>query len=122
MPSSFHLYQVYENGYIGLGGTAGGLSPQTFPFSDTNGILAPFWADSARSSTTGNVYYRETTDAALLMRAMHETMLIYGGMISISSLFIATWDQVGYAPNGFDQVCELISSVWITAITFLVAE
>ena len=35
---------------------------------------------------------------------MYEITLTYGGTVSISSLFIVTWDQVGYAPNGFDQV------------------
>ena len=98
------MWQIYENGYIGLGGAAGSSSPQSFPFSDSNGLLAPFWADIARGSTTGSVFYRETTDSALLSRAMYEITLAYGGTVSISSLFIATWDQVGYAPNGLDKV------------------
>jgi hypothetical protein len=63
-----------------------------------------FWADVARGSNTGGVYYRETTESALLSRAMYEITLAYGGTVSISSLFIATWDQVGYASNGFDKV------------------
>ena len=50
------------------------------------------------------MYYRETTESALLSRAMYEITLAYGGTVSISSLFIATWDQVGYDPNGFDKV------------------
>lgn len=66
--------------------------------------MAPFWADVARGPTTGSVYYRETTESALLSRAMYEITLTYGGTISISSLFIATWDQVGYVPNRFDKV------------------
>ena len=33
-------------------------------------------------------------------------MLTYGGSISLSSLFIVTWHQVGYAPSGFDKVCQ----------------
>ena len=101
------VWQVYEDGYIGLGGATSGSSPQSFPFSDSNGVLAVFWADIARSSTTGSVYYRETTESALLSRAIYEIMLAYGGTVSISSLFIATWDQVGYASNGFDKVLAL---------------
>lgn len=66
--------------------------------------MAPLWVDIARGSTTGSVYYRETTESILLSRAMYEITLAYGGTVSISSLFIATWDKVGYAPNGFDKV------------------
>lgn len=98
------MWQVYENGYIGLGGAAGGSSPLSFPFSDSNGLLAPFWVDIACGSTTGSVYYQETTESALLSRAMYEITLAYGGTVSISSLFIATWDKVGYAPNRFDKI------------------
>ena len=95
---------MYENGYIGMGGTAGGSSPQSFPFSATNGLVAPFWADVTRSSSTGNVYWRETKDPALLSMAMYEITLAYGGTVSLTSLFIVTWDQVGYSPSGFDKV------------------
>ena len=95
---------MYENGYVGLGGTAGGSNPQSFPFSDSNGLVAPFWANVVRSPTSGKVYYRETTNATLLARAIYEIMLTYGGTVSISSLFIVTWEQVGYAPSGFDKV------------------
>lgn len=114
--------QVYENGYIGIGGTAGSSTPQTLPFSDSNGIVAPFWADALRSGPMGKVHYRETTHTQLMDRAMYEITLAYGGTVSITSLFIATWEQVGYAPNGFDKVritpdkCSDILSVKISPI------
>lgn len=64
-------------------------------------MVAPYFAD-ADSRASGMVYYRWTDDATLLTRAK-EDIGVSG--FEPNSLFIATWDNVGF----YDQHSNLVS-------------
>lgn len=66
-------------------------------------MIAPFWAD-ADTQGAGVVYYRETSDSSLLEKAEREISLSYGDNFSPTSLFIVTWDGVGYSSGHTDKV------------------
>ena len=71
-------------------------------------FFAPFWADFDITGT-GDIYYRQTSDLDLLDRATREINNAFSVSeeFSITSLFIATWDAVGYYPQGTDKVMML---------------
>jgi len=72
--------------------------------------VAPFWADVDTTSTaTGDVWYRQSTDQALLDRA--NTQIRNGfplqPQFTGTNLFIATWDRVGYFDGKSDKVATI---------------
>ena len=81
-----------------------------FPLNSTQGMVAVYWTDvDTRLIGSGIVWYRETADATLL-RQFHEeirsafpTQRIFNPI----SLFIATWDHVGYYAQRFDKVIAI---------------
>lgn len=71
-------------------------------------IIAPLYAN-VDITGQGQVYYRETTDPALIQRANEKIQHFYPRLRSpfiAKSLFIATWVEVGYFPQGVDKVWE----------------
>ena len=66
-------------------------------------MIAAFWAN-ADTQGAGAVYYRETSNSSLLKKAEREIGLSYGGNFSPTSLFIVTWDRVGYSSGHTDKV------------------
>ena len=76
-------------------------------FLPINGLqfIAPYWADFDLRGT-GNVYYRQTRDSALLDRATNEIRTAFPtseNVIAIN-LLIVTWDAVGYYSRSTDKV------------------
>ena len=68
-------------------------------------LIAQYWAD-ADTRGSGNVWFYETTDQALLDRA---TSYIRRGFVNEKDfqpthLFLATWDRVGYYNMESDKV------------------
>lgn len=60
-----------------------------------------------RPEDGGIVWYRETANSMLLTRFQNEIQSAFPdqqGFVPLS-LFIATWDHVGYFPRGTDRVC-----------------
>lgn len=68
-------------------------------------LIAPFLAD-IDTRAAGQVYYRETRDAKLLQRAAADVQSHFSGIRSFRprSLFIVSWDKVGYYNEQFDKV------------------
>ena len=83
--------QVVDNGYI--------------YFPSTQGFVAPYWAD-ADLTATGQVFYRQTNDSALLARSTREIQEAFPSSqtMTITSLFIITWYGVGYYNHHSDRV------------------
>ena len=78
-----------------------------FPLNSTQGLIAVYWTDvDTRPNGSGIVWYRETTNAALLRRFRDEIRRAFPTqrMFNPISLFIATWDHVGYFFMRFDRV------------------
>ena len=68
-------------------------------------LIAPYWAD-VDTKEIGDIYYRQTTDPSLLARATSEIRAAFptSGNVTIKSLLIATWDNVGYWFQKLDKV------------------
>ena len=65
-------------------------------------LIAPFWAD-VDTRGTGEIYYKETNDSSLLDSTTLEFLKAFDNF-SPTSLFVATWDGVGYFDNNTDLV------------------
>jgi nidogen (entactin) len=68
-------------------------------------LIAPFLAD-ADSRLSGNVYYRESMDPALLNLARTEITRNWPSRRNFipTQLFIVTWEEVGYFDRQYDKV------------------
>jgi len=82
-----------------------GSTPRSFPLTRTDEIIAPYWAD-VDTRGTGDIYYRQTTDPSLLARATSEIITAFPDSpdLTITNMFIATWDRVGYYNQHTDKV------------------
>ena len=78
------------------------------PLPGTDKIIAPYWAD-ADTRGIGDIYYRQTTDPCLLARATSEIRAAFSdsSKATITNMFIATWDSVGYYDRHTDKVCAI---------------
>ena len=97
--------QVNINGIISLDFPFTSPSPNPLPLSGTNKIIAPYWGD-VDTRGTGQIFYRQTNDPNLLDSVLRQIQATYplSPNVTITNLFIATWDAVGYYYMGTDQV------------------
>ena len=100
IPASPHLcIQVNTNGLLSFAMLQSPYLPT--PFSLTNQpLVAPFWGDvDTRSS--GEVSYQQSNDQALLTEVGMEIRRSFVNSRGFfpTSLFIATWNDVGYYDN-----------------------
>ena len=100
-----------ENGVISFGSSFFSFTPLPLPLFGTNKIIAPYWAD-VDTRGTGNIYYRQTTDASLLARANSEIRAAFPEARNTSSLLIATWNRVGYYSRHTDKVHQAIKFLY----------
>lgn len=101
------IVQLYDNGYIGVGSTTGSKTPSPLPFTSDSPMIAAYWAD-VDTTNLGTVYYRETKDSTFLEAVRDEIRAVYGSSFTPITLFIATWDQVGYCcSNTGPEVTEI---------------
>ena len=82
--------QVTDNGIIYFP-----LLPSSF--------VAPYWVD-VNLTATGQVFYRQTKDSALLARSTREIQEILSENATITNLLIVTWYGVGYYSGRNDRV------------------
>ena len=102
-----YIKQVSTNGAISFG-TIVKYVVKPFPLDGGRKIVAPFWADVDTRGNTGRVWYGESKNEANLMRAAREIREAYPYHVpndfEITSLFIATWEDVGYYDQKSDKV------------------
>ena len=93
------------NGLVSLDSWFTSSYVRSFPLSSTVKVIAPYWAD-VDTRGTGQIFYRQSTDPSLLARASSEIKAAYPLLqnVTITHLFIATWDAVGYFSYGIDKV------------------
>ena len=95
--------QVNNNGDLTFNAAYSTYTPLPFPIQG-NPMIAPFFAD-VDTRGTGKVWYRSTTNSALLAKAVNDIpSIIAGPNFTPLWLFIATWDHVGYFNNHADKV------------------
>ena len=77
----------------------------SLPLSGTYQIIAPYWAD-VDTRGTGQIFYRQSIDPDLLARASSEIQAAYplSQNVTVTNLFITTWDAVGYYYRETDKV------------------
>ena len=80
-------------------------------FPHHTSLIAPYWADvDTRPRDNGTarnaVWYKTTSDPALLNRARDQVQLAFIDQVGFSPtlLIIATWDEVGYFEEKTDRV------------------
>ena len=105
-------FQVGDNGIIDLNNNYNSYLPESLPING-NPFIAPYWADVDLRAMTGNVFYRQTRDPALLARATNEIRAAFpmSQGVTVYSLLIVTWDSVGYYPISIDKVGLYIHSI-----------
>ena len=93
------------NGIISIDSPFTSHSARPLPLFGTNKIIAPYWGD-VDTSGTGQIFYRQTTDPILLYRTSSQIQVAYpfSPNVTITNLFIATWDAVGYYYMQTDKV------------------
>ena len=102
------IFQVGDNGIIGLNSPYNMWTPESIPFSVTR-FIAPYWADVDLTGT-GHIYYRQTRDPVLLARATDQIQRAFplprpfSHYLTATNLFIVTWDAVGYYFQQTDKV------------------
>ena len=96
-------------GLLSFGAGRGQFTLDGFPLGDGRFIIVPFWGD-VDTRGTGTVWYRETTDTSLLLQARNEIRAAFVDQMSFEpeTLFIATWDHVGYFYRHTDLVCVAV--------------
>ena len=101
--------QINDNGVISFGDPYNVRTPLSFPLrSSSSMLIAPYWAD-VDTRGIGDIYYRQTADPSLLARATSEIRAAFSSSrnVTIESLLIATWDNVGYYFRNTDKVCPI---------------
>ena len=104
-----HFYvQVNTNGVISIDSLFTSYSPSPLPLSGSDKIIAPYWGD-VDTRGTGQIFYRQTTNTSLLDRVSRQLQTTFplSLNVTITNLFIATWDAVGYYDMQTDKVNQL---------------
>ena len=117
------LLQIHNNGILSFREASLNFTAEPFP----NGVMfiAPFWADvdtrdppgtasppaGVAREDIGKVLYREEFDSELLERAGEEIREAFIDLSTFTptSLFIATWVNVGYYDRHIDKVARFYS-------------
>lgn len=88
---------VNTNGGVSFAQGISQFTPTCGALSTSSRMVAAFWAD-VDTRNGGDVYYRETTDSALLATVSQEVYNAYPLMwgVDINWLFVATWYKVAY--------------------------
>ena len=93
------------NGVISFGSPFTSYYIRSLPLSGSYRIIAPYWAD-VDTRGTGQIFYRQSTDPNLFAKASSEIQAAYplSQNVTVTSLFITTWDSVGYYYRQTDKV------------------
>ena len=98
--------QVSTNGVLSFRTPFLDFSPVPFPLQFRNdSLIAPFWDDSD-SSSGGQVFYRFTSDEAILGEISANISDAFGVDFTPVSAFIATWFEIPQAFSNPDEVSK----------------
>lgn len=89
-----HL-QVNNNGDVTFSNSLIQFTSEPFPINGSQEIIAPFWTD-IDTTNGGNLWYRTTTDNAVLQQGSNETRTLFPEFTDFSAswMMIVTWKDV----------------------------
>jgi len=109
---------VNTNGVVSFSARVEAFTPEAFPLSGSQELIAPFWADVDTRNTPGggSIWYRDTADPSVLSRARSEISRAFVDHQDFNPVYaiIATWDHVGYYNRQIDKASvqdKLISCI-----------
>uniref|UniRef100_A0A8D2MX47 Alpha-tectorin n=1 Tax=Zonotrichia albicollis TaxID=44394 RepID=A0A8D2MX47_ZONAL len=107
--------QVNNNGVISFNALVSQFTPEAFPLTDGRAFVAPFWAD-VHNGIRGEIFYRESTEPELLLRASRDIRRHFRDMASFSArwLFIVTWEEVTFYGGSSTTPVNTFQAVLIT--------
>ena len=75
----------------------------------TTALIAPFWAD-VDTREIGEVFYRQTNESSCIRNVTTILHAVFEDAVGFTpfTLFIATWNNVGYYNRNRDQVSRSI--------------
>ena len=87
--------QVNTNGIISFQLRFTKFRSRRFPLNNFIPLIAPFW-DDVDITRSGNIFFRQTSNATLLQRARDQLQKLFpsSGIFIPTTMFIATWDRV----------------------------
>lgn len=100
-----------NNGAISFTRAISQYTPDPFPLNGTQDLIAIYWGDVDTNPADGGiVWYRETSSPMLLARFKDEIQAAFPNQREFVplSLFIITWDHVGYFSGHTDKVYKFI--------------
>ena len=102
--------QVNNNGVLSFSTAVSTFTPTAFPLMGDLTLIAPYWADvdtrpRGEGAANNSVWYRMTSDPALLSRARDQVLLAFIDQTDFfpTFVFVATWDEVGYFRDEFSE-------------------
>ena len=104
----FQCLQVNTNGLLSFGTPMTSSPTEPFPLAGPS-LVAPFWSD-VDTSGTGEIFFREDStisDFTLIENVTAEVTRAFVedfGSFTPTTVFVATWNQVGYYNGNTDLV------------------
>ena len=109
--------QINTNGVLSFQSPLSGSVPQGFSLSDVSStVIVPF-LDTLGIRRFGNIFFRATSNAALLQRARDQLQELFpsSGNFIPTTLFIATWDRVAEC-EGATQVSAYVMVLLLSLV------
>ncbi len=90
---------VNINGGVSFNAPISAFTPNCSQLSTSSSMISPFWADVDLSAHRGFIYYRQTTDANVLNKALTDVKTAFPSIANLAPLqwaFVATWLNVSF--------------------------
>ncbi|XP_056399545.1 serine-rich adhesin for platelets-like [Hyla sarda] len=93
--STYSTFYLSNNGHVSSKDFMQ-YTPEKFPLPKKIFMITPYWSD-VDNRISGDIYYRQSTDPALLSRATSDINSYFHGMnFTASWVFVATWKDVPF--------------------------
>ena len=101
-------FQVSTNGALSFGERLQSYSGDHLSMVNT-ALIAPFWAD-ADTRESGEVFYRQTNESSCITNVTNILREVFEDAVGFTpfTLFIATWNNVGYYNRNRDRVSKIL--------------
>jgi len=109
---------VDTNGLISFLREVSQFTPDAFPLAGDRRLVAAFWADVDTRQNQGRVYYRETTDSAILQRATDDVRRSFVKLTRFTAtwVFVASWNRVTYYGGSRNTPVRQLMVVYVAEI------